>query len=53
MGAADLIQQMPQGELILGLQGERVVRTKDFYTAFVTGNEFPSFTIAVASVASL
>ena len=40
MGAADLIQQMPEGELILGLIGEGLVRSKDFYTAFVTVEEF-------------
>ena len=39
MGAADLIEQTPQGELILGLEGERIVRSFDFYAAFATAQE--------------
>jgi ATP-dependent Lhr-like helicase len=43
MGAADLIEQAPEGELILGLQGERIVRSLDFYAAFVTDRELQVF----------
>ena len=32
----DLIEQTPEGELILGLEGERIVRRFDFYSAFTT-----------------
>jgi ATP-dependent Lhr-like helicase len=40
MGEADLIEQTASGDLILGLAGERVVRSKDFYVAFRTAEEF-------------
>ena len=36
----DLIEQVPQGELILGLQGERITAKFDFYAAFQTAEEF-------------
>lgn len=39
MGAADLIEQTPEGELILGLRGERIVRSFDFYSAFASSEE--------------
>ena len=39
MGANDLVEQTPEGTLILGLQGERIVRSFDFYSAFVTTKE--------------
>lgn len=39
MGAADLIEQTPEGELILGLKGERIVRSFDFYSAFASNEE--------------
>jgi ATP-dependent Lhr-like helicase len=34
MGAADFIEQTPEGALILGLRGEAIVRRHDFYVAF-------------------
>lgn len=40
MRKTDLIEQMPQGELILGLGGERVTSDRDFYAAFMAGEEF-------------
>jgi ATP-dependent helicase Lhr and Lhr-like helicase len=40
LGAADLIDQTPAGEIILGLTGERIVRSLDFYAAFKTTEEF-------------
>jgi ATP-dependent Lhr-like helicase len=40
MGAADLIEQTPEGLLILGLFGERVVRSRDFYIAFIVPEEY-------------
>ncbi len=40
MGKADLLEQTPEGLLILGLEGERIVRGRDFYTAFIVPQEF-------------
>jgi len=39
LGKADLIEQTPEGDLILGLRGERIVRRFDFYSAFQTEQE--------------
>lgn len=39
MGTADLIEQAPDGDLILGLTGEHITRSFDFYSAFVTPRE--------------
>ena len=36
----ELIEQVPQGELILGLLGERITAKFDFYVAFQTADEF-------------
>jgi ATP-dependent Lhr-like helicase len=36
----DLIEQVPQGALILGLLGERITARFDFYVAFQTTTEF-------------
>jgi ATP-dependent Lhr-like helicase len=36
----DLIEQVPQGALILGLLGERITAKYDFYVAFQTAEEF-------------
>lgn len=36
----ELIEQVPQGELILGLLGERITARFDFYVAFQTAEEF-------------
>ena len=36
LGANDMIEQTPEGDLILGLKGERVVRSSDFYSAFAS-----------------
>ncbi len=36
----DLIEQSPQGALILGLLGERITAKFDFYVAFQTSEEF-------------
>lgn len=36
----DLIEQVPQGALILGLLGERITARYDFYVAFQTAEEF-------------
>ena len=36
----ELIEQIPQGELILGLLGERITASFDFYAAFQTADEF-------------
>jgi ATP-dependent helicase Lhr and Lhr-like helicase len=40
MGTADLIEQAPDGLLIAGMLGERIVRSHDFYVAFVVHEEF-------------
>ena len=39
-GAADLIEQTPEGLLILGLRGEQIVRRHDFYMAFLVHEEY-------------
>jgi len=36
----DLIEQAPDGNLILGLAGERVVESYEFYSAFATSPEY-------------
>lgn len=40
MAEHDLIEQMPTGDLILGLGGQRVVERFDFYSAFMTPEEY-------------
>jgi len=40
MGSADLIEQSPEGPLIAGLLGEKIVRGHDFYVAFVVHEEY-------------
>lgn len=40
MGDADLIQQLNNGELIVGLAGERLVSHYEFYTSFRTPEEY-------------
>jgi ATP-dependent helicase Lhr and Lhr-like helicase len=40
MGAADLIEQTPEGLLILGLKGEKIVRRYDFYVSFLISEEY-------------
>lgn len=39
LGAEDIIEQTPEGDLILGLKGERIVRNHHFYAAFATADE--------------
>ena len=39
MGTSDLIEQAPDGDLILGLNGERITKNFDFYSAFITPQE--------------
>lgn len=40
IGKEDLIEQTEPGELILGLKGEKIVRSYEFYSAFATPPEF-------------
>ncbi len=40
LAANDLIEQMPEGELILALTGERVTAAADFYAAFQGTEEY-------------
>lgn len=40
LAAADLIMQMGDGTITLGLTGERLVNHYDFYSAFVTSEEY-------------
>src|SRR5690606_24193612 len=40
LGARDLLEQAPDGTLILGLRGEKIVRFYDFYSAFATPLEY-------------
>lgn len=39
MGDSDLIEQTPEGDLILGLRGETIVSNRDFYSAFATSQD--------------
>lgn len=39
MAAYDLVEQTPEGTIILGLKGEQIVRSFEFYSAFVTEKE--------------
>jgi ATP-dependent helicase Lhr and Lhr-like helicase len=39
MGQADLVEQTAEGPLILGLSGERTVRSLDFYAVFMAKTE--------------
>ncbi|MDD4872358.1 MAG: DEAD/DEAH box helicase [Kiritimatiellae bacterium] len=43
MGKADLIEQTPEGDLILGIFGENIVRDADFYSAFASSQEMKVF----------
>ncbi len=40
LGAHELIEQMPTGELILAPKGERITAERDFYAAFASSEEF-------------
>lgn len=40
MGTADLIEQTPEGLLITGLRGERIIAHFSFYIAFVVEDEY-------------
>jgi ATP-dependent Lhr-like helicase len=40
MAEHDLIEQMPEGDLILGIAGQRIVAHYDFYSAFATPPEY-------------
>jgi ATP-dependent helicase Lhr and Lhr-like helicase len=40
LGDHDLIEQMPTGDVILGLAGEQIVRHYEFYSAFATAPEY-------------
>ncbi len=40
IGKEDLIEQTEPGELILGLQGEKIVRSYEFYSAFTSAPEY-------------
>ena len=39
MGGNDLVEQTPEGTIILGLKGERIARSFEFYSAFLTEKE--------------
>jgi ATP-dependent Lhr-like helicase len=40
LGSHDVVEQGPDGKLILGLEGERIRSRQDFYAAFATRAEF-------------
>ena len=40
LGKAELVEQTAQGDLILGLKGEELVRHYDFYSAFFSPDEY-------------
>jgi ATP-dependent Lhr-like helicase len=43
LASIDHVEQLETGELILGLAGEKVVRSKDFYAVFATPPEWDVF----------
>lgn len=43
LGSMDHIEQLETGEIILGLAGEKIVRSKDFYAVFTTPPEWDVF----------
>jgi ATP-dependent Lhr-like helicase len=40
LGNHAIIEQMAEGDLILAIEGERIVRSRDFYSAFASSKEF-------------
>ena len=40
LGSRDVIEQMAEGDLILGLKGEQIRRDRGFYAAFATAEEY-------------
>jgi len=40
LGERDIIEQTPEGDLILGIDGEQIVRRYDFYSVFKTTEEY-------------
>lgn len=40
LGAKDILSQTSTGQIVIGKDGERIVRSLDFYTAFVTLKDF-------------
>lgn len=40
IAAHDLVEQMPEGDLILGIAGQKIVSHYDFYSAFSAGIEY-------------
>ena len=40
IGAADLVEQTAEGELIAGMLGEKIIRSRDFYAAFTVYEEY-------------
>ncbi|MDT8445814.1 MAG: DEAD/DEAH box helicase [bacterium] len=40
LGEKHLIEQMPEGDLILGIDGEKLVRSFEFYATFASGDEY-------------
>jgi ATP-dependent Lhr-like helicase len=40
LGSHAIIEQMAEGDLILATEGERIVRSRDFYSAFASTKEF-------------
>ncbi|WP_428304403.1 DEAD/DEAH box helicase [Lacipirellula sp.] len=55
LGEQNLIEQMPQGDLILGVEGERIVKSMDFYSAFASSKEFTVMSAgeAIGSIAAI
>lgn len=40
LGAANIISQTESGQIVIGVEGERLLRQRDFYTAFMTADEY-------------
>lgn len=40
LGAAEIISQTESGQIVIGVEGERLLRQRNFYTAFMTADEY-------------
>ena len=45
LGGQDIVSQVSTGQIVIGKEGEKIVRRMDFYTAFVTDKEIPVYDV--------
>ncbi|MBL9165627.1 MAG: DEAD/DEAH box helicase [Planctomycetaceae bacterium] len=55
LGEQNLVEQMSEGDLILGVEGEWIVKSMDFYSAFASSKEFTVMSAgeAIGSIAAI